>query len=337
MRALLIVGMFIFSCVFLMSCGSEKKEKPIPQTPKPETPQKPEKPEAPEGSPVEKWGKLRVEGNKIVSESGEPVQLKGMSLFWSQWSGDFWNTEAIKNTPGSVVRAAMGVEMGGYLANKQEEMRVRTVIDASIDRGIYVIVDWHDHNAHAHTREAVDFFSRIAKDYGDKPNVLFELYNEPVYSSWGEVKGYAEKVTDAIREHSDNIVIVGSPSWSQRVDLAADDPLDQTNVAYSIHFYAATHKKWLRDKGDYAMAKGIALFATEWGVCDASGNGAIDLAESDRWIAWMDEHKISWANWSLFDKPESASALRPGASKTGPWSEKELTTSGKYIFSKIAK
>src|SRR4051812_38066252 len=36
--------------------------------------------------PVGRHGALRVAGNRIVDASGEPLQLRGMSLFWSQWS-----------------------------------------------------------------------------------------------------------------------------------------------------------------------------------------------------------------------------------------------------------
>jgi endoglucanase len=174
--------------------------------------------------------------------------------------------------------------------------------------------------------------------YGQTPNVIFEIYNEPINQSWEEVKAYSEAVIGAIRSKgARNLVIVGSPTWSQRVDLAADNPIRDSNVAYTLHFYANSHRQELRDKAQYALNKGVALFVTEFGVCDASGNGGVDLAETDRWMEFMDRNMISWANWSLFDKPESASALKPGASRTGPWNNDVLTQSGEYIRRKIGE
>ncbi|MDP9414384.1 MAG: hypothetical protein M3Q08_09900 [Pseudomonadota bacterium] len=37
-------------------------------------------------TPVERHGQLQVQGNRIVDQRGEPVVLRGMSLFWRQWA-----------------------------------------------------------------------------------------------------------------------------------------------------------------------------------------------------------------------------------------------------------
>ena len=92
---------------------------------------------------VKKHGFLKVVGNKVTSESGEPVRLRGMSLFWSQWKPQFWTkgtTEWLQKDWGvSLIRAAMAVESDGYLTNKRAEIKkVKTVVDAAIDVGIYV-------------------------------------------------------------------------------------------------------------------------------------------------------------------------------------------------------
>ncbi|HET9241723.1 MAG TPA: glycoside hydrolase family 5 protein [Oligoflexus sp.] len=308
-----------------------------PETPTPNTPAPP----VTSGSFVAQHGMLSVSGNKIVDKDKKPIQLKGMSLFWSHWSGNFWNSDAVtfikKDWKATLIRAAMGVEDGGYLTQPNAEKdRVKTIVNAAMKEGIYVIIDWHDHHATRNTAKAVEFFSEMAGLYANNPHVIFEIYNEPLDDSWEQVKAYAETVTKAIRaKGAQNLVIVGSPSWSQRVDLAADNPVQDKNVAYTLHFYSGTHRQDLRDKATYALNKGIALFVTEFGVCDASGNGNIDLAEADRWMAFMDQHKLSWANWSLFDKNESASALKPGANPKGGWTTNDLTESGNYIRKKM--
>lgn len=292
---------------------------------------------------VGRHGALHVQGTHIVDAQGEVVQLRGMSLFWSQWGDAFWNAQVVHTLAhdwnATVVRAAMGVESRGYLENPaREEARVDAVVQAAVAEGIYVIVDWHDHHAHQHLPQAQTFFASMAAKYGNTPNVVFEVYNEPLADvSWGEVKSYAESVLGTLRgAGAGNLVLVGSPHWSQDVDVAADAPVSGfADVAYTLHFYAGSHRAELRAKASTAMAKGLALFASEWGSCDASGNGGLDLEESARWLGFLDEHRIGWANWSLFDKDETASALKPGASTTGPWTEEALTPSGSFVKSKI--
>lgn len=293
-------------------------------------------------TPVSTHGKLQVVGNQIRNQSGVPVQLKGMSLFWSQWGSAFYNASVVNsladNWKSTVVRAAMAVENEGYLTNPAaEKARVKAVVDAAIAKGIYVIIDWHDHSATQHTAQSKAFFTEMAQLYKNTPNVIFEIFNEPDGESWPEIRAYAVEVIGAIRATgAPNLVVVGTPTWSQDVDVAANNPITQyPNVAYTLHFYAGTHTQYLRDKATTALNKGIALFVTEFGTCDASGNGGLNLNETQVWINFMNTHKLSWANWSLHDKPETASALVPGASTTGNWPASALTPSGTFIKQKL--
>lgn len=296
----------------------------------------------PAGTPVAMHGALHVSGNRVVDAHDDPIALRGMSLFWSQWASEYWTagvvTTLADDWQATVVRAAMGVESGGYLTNPDaERAKVITIVDAAIAEGIYVIIDWHDHEAQAHLTEARAFFVDMATRYANVPNVLFEIYNEPDYESWSTVKTYAEDVIDAIRgTGAQNIVIVGTPTWSQDVDIATANPItNRTNIAYTLHFYAGSHGQSLRDKATLALSRGFALFVTEWGACEASGNGNIDTASVQAWLAFLDANQIGSANWSLFDKDESCSALVPAAVPSGPWSAAQLTTSGALVRSAI--
>merc|ERR1719188_908903 len=151
-------------------------------------------------------------------------------------------------------------------------------------------------------------------------------------ASWaGEIKPYHEEIVPVIRQHSDNLIILGTRTWSQDVDTAAADPVVGSNLAYTLHFYASTHKQYLRDKATSALAKGAALFVTEWGTCEASGNGALDLTETQLWLDFMETHHISDANWAVSDKDEACSALQPGSSGTGGWTAGQLTASGSFV------
>ena len=298
-----------------------------------------------EQTPVEKHGFLRVEGNKIVGQHGEPVQLRGMSFFWSQWMGQFYNRRAVDwlvdDWKVTVVRAAMGVKhhetKSGYLFDASEKHRVKTVVDAAIKRGIYVVIDWHDHHAYDNADAAQKFFEEMARTYGKYPNIIYEIFNEPERVSWSEVvKPYSERIVKAIRAiDTTNIIILGTPFWCQHVDVAVDDPVEGHNLVYSLHFYAASHKGDIRDKAQYALDKGFALFVSEFGTCLASGDGFLDSLETERWFEFMDEHKLSWCNWSIADKAETASALLPGARYYGGWKQDDLTRSGRFIRSKL--
>ncbi|WP_437669121.1 glycoside hydrolase family 5 protein [Sorangium sp. So ce131] len=294
---------------------------------------------------MEEHGRLQVTGNRVVDEHGAELQLRGMSLFWSVWEGEkFYNTSAVNTLVDgwdvSIIRAAMAVNTSGvgYVRNPDAEKRkVKTIVDAAIARGIYVIVDWHDHEAIANKEAAKRFFREMAAEYGGQPGVIFEIFNEPDHESWDQVKAYAEELIGEIRRAgSENLVIVGTPTWSQDVDVAARNPIrSYSNIAYTLHFYAATHQESLRTKARNALAAGLPLFVTEWGTCTASGDGALNLGEAQTWLNFLSSNNISWLNWSIVDKPESCAALREGASSGGPWSDGQLTESGRWVKEKL--
>ncbi len=284
---------------------------------------------------VEEHGPLRVEGTHIIGQTGEHVSLAGVSLFWSQWQGAFWNADCVdwlaRDWNVTLIRASMGVE-GGYLHNPAvEQARVERVVDAAIKAGIYVIIDWHDHHAEKHQAEAVRFFSAMAKKYGDTPNVIYEIFNEPLRVSWSnDVKPYAVAVVAAIRAvDPDNLVIVGTPRWCQAVEDAAKDPLPGKNLVYALHFYAGTHKQSLRGAAERALQAGLPLIVSEWGACNADGNGAIDRKSAAAWLDFIREHELSHCLWAMSDKAETSSIVRPGTSPRGGWSDDQLTEWGK--------
>lgn len=289
---------------------------------------------------VSEHGRLQVAGNRIVGAHGRPVSLAGNSFFWSQGMGRFYTAETVgwlkRDWNATLVRAALGINrQDGYLGKPERNLTcITTVVDAAIANDLYVLIDWHDHHAHEHTEQAAAFFSDMARRYGHSPNVIYEVFNEPLAdASWErDVKPYAERVIAAIRAHDpDNLIVVGTPVWSQRVDLAAADPIKDTNVAYALHFYAGTHKADVRAKAEEALKLGAALMVTEWGVCNADGNGPVDEASVREWMDFMRQHHLSHCNWAVSDKRESASILRPGASEKGGWNDADLTPSGLLV------
>jgi polyisoprenoid-binding protein YceI len=284
---------------------------------------------------------LVVQGNKVTA-NGQPANLAGMSLFWSNtgWGGEkYYTAQTVawlkSDWKANLVRVAMGTEeAGGYLTDASNKTRAMTVIDAAIANNMYVIIDWHTHHAEDNKAAAITFFKEMATKYGNYNNVIYEVYNEPLNISWsGVLKPYATDVIKEIRAiDPDNLVIVGTPNWSQDVDVASADPITgYSNIAYTLHFYAATHKASLRAKAQTALNNGIALFVTEWGSVSADGNGGVDAAETATWLSFMKTNGISHANWALNDKAEGSSALVPNASANGGWTAAQLTASGTLV------
>ncbi len=285
--------------------------------------------------PVKQHGKLHVSGTGLMDEHNEPVVLRGMSYGWHNLWPRFYNEQSVawlaKDWHCTVVRAAMGIELNdsGYLHQPEWSTgKEEAVVEGAVKQGIYVIIDWHSHNIKL--PEAKAFFSEMAKKYGKYANVIYEPFNEPDYESWDSVKIYMREVIDAIRSvDKDNIILVGNPHWDQDIHLVADSPLEgYTNIMYTVHFYADTHKQYLRDRCDAALAKGIPIFISESAGMSASGDGPLNDEEWNQWIDWAERRKISWITWSVSDKDETCSVLKKSASSTGGWKASDLKESG---------
>lgn len=286
---------------------------------------------------------LSVKGLQLVNEKGEPVVLHGVSYGWHQFWPRFYNASSVdylvNDWGAQVVRASMGVELeGAYIDNPEMGLNgVQTVVDAAIENGAYAIIDWHSHGLR--TEEAKDFFKKMATRYKGVPNVIYEIFNEPVEDSWADVKAYSIEVIKVIRSiEPDAVILVGSPHWDQDIHIAADDPITgYDNLMYTLHFYANTHKQDLRDRGDYALGKGLPLFVSECASMEASGDGDINVEEWNKWLEWMQKHSISWVVWSVSDKDETCSMLYPSASSEGNWKDEDLKTWGKMVRDELKR
>lgn len=302
--------------------------------------------------PVDRHGQLQVIGTSLSDQSGNPVQLVGMSTHGLQYHPPVEGHTIPNLAYGwriEVIRPAMYVEdvkkgefVGGYLAQPEYMKRkLEGAIADALSTGLYVIVDWHLHNDPTNfTVQALEFFRDMASRYGTHPNILYEICNEPEYTSWDTIKTYANAIIPEIRSlDPDNVILVGTPTWSQDVDVAADDPLvGYTNIMYALHFYTGAHGQSLRDKAEYALERGLPLFVSEWGTSDHSGgsNGAVYLEPARVWLDWMNARNLSFINWSFSNKAESSAALLPGVSMAGPWGSDDLSVSGSFVKAEIA-
>ena len=297
-------------------------------------------------------GRLHVKGTKLVDKKGHEVQLRGVSTHGLSWYPQYVNDKCFAQLHdkwgANVVRLAMYTEeYNGYCSG---DAKNRSDLKKLIKKGVklakkhkmYVIVDWHilsDGNPNSHKKEAKAFFREMSREFKGYNNVIYEICNEPNNgTSWKEIKSYAKSVISTIRKNDKKaVIVVGTPTWSQDVDQAAADPIKGDNIMYALHFYAATHKADLRNKMTAAINKGLPVFVTEYGICDASGNGAIDKKEADRWVQTMEEYGVSYIAWNLSNKQESSSIIKSSCPKVSGFKRSELSDEGKWLYDLLRK
>lgn len=294
-------------------------------------------------------GKLHISGSKLMDEHNEVFQLKGISThnisLYPEYVNEACITELTERFNLNAFRIAMysaeADDVKGYAdgdsshQEKLENLMIQAV-DICAKLGIYTLVDWHilfDYNPNMHTDAALQFFRNICPKLRKYDNVIYEICNEPnMDTSWSDITDYANKVIPAIRElDPDKIIIVGTPVWSQRVDEAAKAPLTYANLAYTLHFYADTHKEDLRTLMTNAIETGLPIFVSEFGICDASGNGPINDEETNIWIALMNKHSVSYILWNLSNKNETSAILTPTCTKSSGFNEDDFSECGKRV------
>ncbi len=328
-----------------------KKEEPTTRSKKEKEDSKKEKKEPESGTPLDNHGALSIKGTDIVDKNGDKYQLKGVSTHGLAWFPDYVNKEAFQTFRdewgANLIRLAMYTgESGGYCQDGDKDKLKKLVsdgVDYATELGMYVIIDWHilsDNNPQTNKDEAIPFFDEMSAKYADYDNVLYEICNEPNGSTgWEDIKSYAEEVIPVIRANDkDAIIIVGTPTWSQDVEIAAEDPITgQENIAYTVHFYAATHKDNIRDKVKTAHDKGLCVFISEFSICDASGNGEIDYDSAEDWFDLIDEYNLSYAGWNVSNKDESSALIDSSCDKTSGWTDDDLSETGKWLKEKISE
>ena len=326
------------------SADTESSEKvtDVPTEAPTEAPTETPAPEA--DTPFSVHGALSVNGADLVDKDGNKFQLKGMSTHGIAWFPKYVNLAAFKtlrddwNT--NCVRIAMYTDenMGYCNGGDKEYLKglVKNGVKYATELGMYVIVDWHilhDKTPLKYKDEALAFFDEISKEFAGQDNILYEICNEPNSGpSWEDVKSYAEEVIPVIRANDPNcVVLVGSPTWSQDIHKAAADPLSFENVMYTLHFYAGTHKDSLRKRAQQCIDGGLPVFISEFGICDASGNGKLDYDSAQAWKELIDKNNLSYMCWNLSNHSESSAVFVNGCEKLSGWAEEDLKDQGKWV------
>ncbi len=303
-----------------------------------------EAPSVDDSTPYGQHGALHVENGKLTDADGNIVQLYGMSTHGIAWFPQYINYDSFRtlrddwNT--NCIRLAMyTAEYGGYCAGGDKEQLkqlVRDGVSYATELGMYVIVDWHilsDCDPNQNKDEAIAFFREMSEAFADNDNVLYEICNEPNSgTSWDSIKSYAEEVIPVIREQKpDAVILVGTPTWSQEIDKAAASTLTFDNVMYTLHFYAGTHKDDLRNRLETCAQNNLPVFVSEFGMCDASGNGANDFDSTTKWLDLLNKYQISFCCWNLANKDESSSVFKAASTALSDWTDEDFNESGRWI------
>lgn len=303
-----------------------------------------EAPSVDDSTPYGQHGALHVENGKLTDADGNIVQLYGMSTHGIAWFPQYINYDSFRtlrddwNT--NCIRLAMyTAEYGGYCAGGDKEQLkqlVRDGVSYATELGMYVIVDWHilsDCDPNQNKDEAIAFFREMSEAFADNDNVLYEICNEPNSgTSWDSIKSYAEEVIPVIREQKpDAVILVGTPTWSQEIDKAAASPLTFDNIMYTLHFYAGTHKDDLRNRLETCAQNNLPVFVSEFGMCDASGNGANDFDSTTKWLDLLNKYQISFCCWNLANKDESSSVFKAASTALSDWTDEDFNESGRWI------
>lgn len=306
--------------------------------------------------PVSQYGQLQagqVDGIGHIYgackgiSAGNEVQLRGMSLYWSlldratMYYSVAGISTIVRQMKAEVVRLAIGTTenwggISGYIKEPEAQRElIKNAVEAAVKNDIYVIIDWHSHTATDQLAEATQFFTEVAEAYGGYDNVIFEIFNEPKSQPWTEIREYANQIIAVIRQYSDNLILVGNPNWDQKPHVAIGNEVEDPahNVAYTFHYYAGTHGKWERGNAEKAIKGGLPIFVSEWGTGTADGKGTPDPEKNQVWQDWMDEYKLSSANWS-------ASRINEGSAAFANESTLDtlvFTPSGELVKSFLAK
>ncbi len=299
---------------------------------------------------VEQHGALAVKGTDIVDENGQIFQLQGVSTHGINWFPEYVNKDAFSDLSKygvNAIRLAMyTADYNGYCSGGNQA-ELEGVIDKGVkactELGMYVIVDWHilnDNDPNQNKESAKAFFDKMSKKYAGQDNVIYEICNEPNGgTTWESVKSYAEEIIPVIRKNDKKaLIIVGTPTWSQDVDIASQNPIkNQENILYAVHFYAATHQENIRNKVETAISNGIPVIVSESNISEASGNGSLNYDEGKKWMDLIDKYHLSCFAWSLGNKEETSSFLKSSVTKTSGFSKDDFSDAGKWYLEQYSK
>lgn len=269
---------------------------------------------------------LYVDGNRIKDSSGNNITLRGVSILAPEHNNECttcntkpisemleWQADAGRGWQSRIVRLQVTCAKVSDPVQSFTDI-IDPYVQQAIAKGLYIIVDLHfvsNYGAGGIPQVFVmNFWKYVAPRYANVPNVLFEVYNEPINPDvWTTWKSYIQPVIDTIRAVAPrNIILVGGPQWSTRVNSAAANPMVGANLVYVYHIYpnqgAATTANLNSKFGTAAQT--IPVMVTEFGWNDNSNySDGVTHGTTTAWgtpfRTYMDAHpEIGWTGY-IFD------------------------------------
>ncbi|WP_343688661.1 cellulase family glycosylhydrolase [Chitinophaga sp.] len=269
---------------------------------------------------------LHVDGNRIKDSSGNNVTLRGVSILAPEHNNECttcatkpisemlqWQSDAGKGWHSRVVRLQVTCAKVSDPAQSFTDI-IDPYVQQAIAKGLYIIVDLHFVSNYGPGGIpqvfVMNFWKYVAPKYANTPNVLFEVYNEPINPDvWTTWKSYIQPVIDTIRAVAPrNIILVGGPQWSTRVNSAAANPMTGANLVYVYHIYpnqgAATATNLNTKFGTSAQT--IPVMLTEFGWNDNSNySDGVTHGTTTAWgtpfRTYMDAHPEIGFTGYIFD------------------------------------
>jgi endoglucanase len=265
---------------------------------------------------------LSVSGRYIKDPSGKNVILRGVSL------ADVSVTDSHARNTNALIDMATDHADGWYARvvrlpvypnaidgqpgwNADPDTYFTKHLDPAvqhcISKQIYCIIDWHyikDYTSNDVDTATRAFWNYVAPKYASTPNVLFELYNEPIYpDSWSTWKTTAQPWVDIIRAAAPkNLILIGGPRWSQNVAEAATNPFRGSVLVYVAHIYPGHGGQSVWDSWFGNSTSTVPYFVSEWGW---QQGGAVPTSGTKTgygvpFSAYLDSKGVSWTAW-VFD------------------------------------
>jgi uncharacterized protein (TIGR01370 family) len=258
---------------------------------------------------------LRVEGTKLLAKDGQEVRLRGVSIadphpLGAEFKRDHFELLA-RGWRANCIRIPVHPGTWKSKGAAAYDKLLDDAIGWCREFGLWTIVDYHgignprtgkaqkDKPEYDSSMDlARQFWRHVAGRYGNRPGVLYEVFNEPMQITWAELKPLAAELVSIVREGApDSVVIVPSPDYSYDLRGAAADPLEAKNLLYSWHAYPVRGTSW--DPYLAEARKKLAIFATEWGF-DLNGD-AVTTGSTDGFglplLNMMDASGIHWTAW----------------------------------------
>ncbi|MFZ5894841.1 MAG: cellulase family glycosylhydrolase [Myxococcota bacterium] len=270
--------------------------------------------------------RVHVEGATIKDPQGQTQILRGVSLIdigaqhvWrtsgvagmiDRLTDTGWNTRIVR-FPIYISAQPYPFSLTDPIARERYMTELlRPAVDYATKKGLYVIIDFHE-IADITDREDArtqTFWRYMARQFADYPNVIYEVFNEPIRvgdaceladSCWPAFKERADRWVSLIREAAPStLVLVGGPSWSQVIGPAATNPIADTNVAYVGHIYPFHVSSGFVEREIRACAAVHPVILTEWGYGFDTANPAADKAPYvDIVKAMADEFGMGYTAW----------------------------------------